>query len=220
MTVAKHLHLDVPRPLEVLFHQHIVVAEGRLRLATGRRQRLVEFRAFAHQAHALAAAARHRLEQHRVADLTGRPAQAFGRLIVAVVAGNQRHAGLAHDGLGGRLRAHGPDRGGRRADEHQPAIRAGFREAGVFGQESVTGVHGLRAGLPTGPQNALAVQVGFARRRGTDVHGLVGHGHVQHAASIAGLMITTEAMVAELPKKDEPMGGGDMGGMGCMGGMM
>ena len=36
-----------------------------------------------------------------------------------------------------------------------------------------------------------------------------------NAASIAGLMITTEAMVAEAPKKDEPAGGG-MGGMGGM----
>ena len=45
---------------------------------------------------------------------------------------------------------------------------------------------------------------------------------LQNAASIAGLMITTEAMVAELPKEDAPMGppGGDMGGMGGMGGMM
>ncbi|MGY0558688.1 chaperonin GroEL [Lysobacter sp. A286] len=44
---------------------------------------------------------------------------------------------------------------------------------------------------------------------------------LQNAASIAGLMITTEAMVGELPKKDEPAmgGGGDMGGMGGMGGM-
>jgi chaperonin GroEL len=43
---------------------------------------------------------------------------------------------------------------------------------------------------------------------------------LQNAASIAGLMITTEAMVAELPKDDK--GGpdmGDMGGMGGMGGM-
>jgi chaperonin GroEL len=41
---------------------------------------------------------------------------------------------------------------------------------------------------------------------------------LQNAASVAGLMITTEAMVAELPKKDEPgMPGGDMGGMGGMG---
>jgi len=40
---------------------------------------------------------------------------------------------------------------------------------------------------------------------------------LQNAASIAGLMITTEAMVAELPKKEEhnhmPPGAGDMGGM-------
>ncbi|MHB1588990.1 chaperonin GroEL [Metallibacterium scheffleri] len=44
---------------------------------------------------------------------------------------------------------------------------------------------------------------------------------LQNAASIAGLMITTEAMIAEAPKKDEkaPAGGGDMGGMGGMGGM-
>ena len=44
---------------------------------------------------------------------------------------------------------------------------------------------------------------------------------LQHAASIAGLMLTTDCMVAELPKDDAPaMGGGDMGGMGGMGGMM
>src|SRR5690349_4114870 len=43
---------------------------------------------------------------------------------------------------------------------------------------------------------------------------------LQNAASIAGLMITTEAMVSELPKKEEPMGGGHGGGgMGGMGGM-
>jgi chaperonin GroEL len=37
---------------------------------------------------------------------------------------------------------------------------------------------------------------------------------LQDAASIAGLMITTEAMVAERPSKDAPaMPGGGMGGM-------
>ncbi|MBS1270847.1 MAG: 60 kDa chaperonin [Gammaproteobacteria bacterium] len=47
---------------------------------------------------------------------------------------------------------------------------------------------------------------------------------LQNAASIAGLMITTEAMVAEHPEEKEESGGGmpggDMGGMGGMGGMM
>jgi chaperonin GroEL len=41
---------------------------------------------------------------------------------------------------------------------------------------------------------------------------------LQAAASIAGLMITTEAMVSELPKDDAPAMP-DMGGMGGMGGM-
>jgi chaperonin GroEL len=44
---------------------------------------------------------------------------------------------------------------------------------------------------------------------------------LQHAASVAGMAITTEAIVAELPKKeDHNHGGGGMGGgMGGMGGM-
>ena len=44
---------------------------------------------------------------------------------------------------------------------------------------------------------------------------------LQNACSIAGLMITTEAMVAELPKKEAPaMDPAAMGGAGGMGGMM
>jgi chaperonin GroEL len=47
-----------------------------------------------------------------------------------------------------------------------------------------------------------------------------------NAASVSSLMLTTETMIAEAPKKDSGMnaggghGGGDMGGMGGMGGMM
>ena len=42
---------------------------------------------------------------------------------------------------------------------------------------------------------------------------------LQNAASVAGLMLTTECMVAEAPKEETPMmpGGGGMGGMGGMG---
>jgi chaperonin GroEL len=43
---------------------------------------------------------------------------------------------------------------------------------------------------------------------------------LQHAASVAGLLITTEAMIAEKPEKKQPMpDGGGMGGMGGMGDM-
>jgi chaperonin GroEL len=41
---------------------------------------------------------------------------------------------------------------------------------------------------------------------------------LQNAASVASLLLTTEAMVAELPKDEKGMGGGG-GGMGGMGGM-
>jgi chaperonin GroEL len=43
---------------------------------------------------------------------------------------------------------------------------------------------------------------------------------LQFASSIASLMITTEAMVAELPKDEAAPAMPDMGGMGGMGGMM
>ncbi|GHC67831.1 chaperonin GroEL [Limoniibacter endophyticus] len=42
---------------------------------------------------------------------------------------------------------------------------------------------------------------------------------LQNAASVAGLLITTEAMIAELPKKDAGMPAMPGGGMGGMGGM-
>jgi chaperonin GroEL len=41
---------------------------------------------------------------------------------------------------------------------------------------------------------------------------------LQNAASVASLILTTDAMVAELPK-EEPAGGHAHGGMGGMGGM-
>src|SRR5580704_638246 len=42
---------------------------------------------------------------------------------------------------------------------------------------------------------------------------------LQNAASISGLLLTTEALVTELPEKDKPAPAGGPGGMGGMGGM-
>ena len=43
---------------------------------------------------------------------------------------------------------------------------------------------------------------------------------LQNAASISGLLLTTEAVITELPEKDKPAPGGHPGGgMGGMGGM-
>ena len=42
---------------------------------------------------------------------------------------------------------------------------------------------------------------------------------LQNAASVAGLMLTTEAMIADKPEKKKAGGGGMPGGMGGMGDM-
>jgi chaperonin GroEL len=42
----------------------------------------------------------------------------------------------------------------------------------------------------------------------------VTHAAMQNAASIAGLMITTECVIANKPEDDKKMGGGMPGGMG------
>jgi len=42
---------------------------------------------------------------------------------------------------------------------------------------------------------------------------------LQNAGSIAGLLLTTEAIITEIPEPEKAMPGGDAGGMGGMGGM-
>jgi len=42
---------------------------------------------------------------------------------------------------------------------------------------------------------------------------------LQNAASVAGLLLTTEVMIAEAPKEEEHSHGAPGGGMGGMGGM-
>ncbi len=63
--------------------------------------------------------------------------------------------------------------------------------------------------------NAATEEFGDMLKMGVIDPTKVSRSALQNAASIAGLLITTEAMVAELPKKEAPApaGGGDMGGM-------
>ena len=70
--VGEHLHLDMPGPQHESLQEQRVVAERGGRLPPRADQRLAQPRRVFHQAHALAAAARRRLDQHRVADLVGR----------------------------------------------------------------------------------------------------------------------------------------------------
>ncbi len=97
-------------------------------------------------------------------------------------------------------------------------IRQISENAGVEGSIVVGKV--LENTSPTFGFNAQKEEYGDMVQAGIIDPTKVVRSALQDAASVAGLLITTEAMVAELPKKESaPAGGGagDMGGMGGMG---
>ena len=67
--VGEHLHLDVPRILQVALDVDAAVREVLLALALRRLERPLRLGRLADELHALAAAARGRLDDERVADL-------------------------------------------------------------------------------------------------------------------------------------------------------
>src|SRR5688572_16381805 len=71
--IGEDLNLDVTRPLEVFLDVDAAVAERLLRLALGGVECVLDFSIAGHEPHALAAAARHGFEQHRVAQALGLP---------------------------------------------------------------------------------------------------------------------------------------------------
>ena len=76
--VGQHLELDVVGARDVALQDQALVAKGVLRLAAGGGERLGQLAGPPDHAHALAAAARGGLDQHRVADLGGLLGQQAG----------------------------------------------------------------------------------------------------------------------------------------------
>ncbi|OEE36736.1 chaperonin GroEL [Vibrio anguillarum] len=86
------------------------------------------------------------------------------------------------------------------------------------GEEDSVVANNVRAGEGNYGYNAATGEYGDMIDMGILDPTKVTRSALQFAASVAGLMITTEAMVTELPKKEAAMP--DMGSMGGMGGMM
>ena len=168
--VGKHLHLDMPGPQHKSLQKQGVVTERRGGLPSGGHQRLAQSRRVLHQMHALAAAARGRLDQHRIADI-------FGRRDELVVGqprpghpGHHRHVEGGDRVLGGDLVAHHLDRACRRAQEHHPGAFACGGEMGVLGKEPVARMDRLGSGARRRVQHLVDVEVALARRGGSQPH--------------------------------------------------
>ncbi|SIN21635.1 Uncharacterised protein [Mycobacteroides abscessus subsp. abscessus] len=164
--VGQQLDLNVAGTLHVPLEEHRAVRERRHRLARGRGHGSVEVVGRLDNPHAAPAATRARLDQQRVADLGAELAQLVGVQAGRVAARENRHARIGHHRLGRQLGTHRVDGIRRRADEHEPGVGAGPREAGVLRHEAVAGMHGVGAGEEGGGDHPVTVEVGL-RRRGT-----------------------------------------------------
>ncbi|WP_431224095.1 chaperonin GroEL [Serratia sp. L9] len=89
------------------------------------------------------------------------------------------------------------------------------------GEEASVIANNVKAGEGSYGYNAYTEEYGDMIAMGILDPTKVTRSALQYAASVAGLMITTECMVTDLPKEDKgDMGAAGMGGMGGMGGMM
>ncbi|MCT8517876.1 chaperonin GroEL [Glaesserella parasuis] len=88
------------------------------------------------------------------------------------------------------------------------------------GEEASVVARNVKDGNGNYGYNAATEQYGDMLEMGILDPTKVTRSALQFAASIAGLMITTECMVTDLPKEEKADLGAGMGGMGGMGGMM
>ncbi|MGN5110232.1 chaperonin GroEL [Aeromonas hydrophila] len=99
------------------------------------------------------------------------------------------------------------------------AMEAPLRQIVInAGEEASVIANAVKNGEGNFGYNAYTEQYGDMLAMGILDPTKVTRSALQFASSIAGLMITTECMISELPKKDAPAMP-DMGGMGGMGGM-
>ena len=154
--VAEDLHFDVARLLDVLFEVDAAVLEGLLGFLLGGVEAGLQADVVAGHAHAAAAAAGRRLDQHR--DSRSRRASCSGLGLVGRSARRCRARRARSASLGQLaglvLVAQPAHRLVRRADELDVAVAAHLGEVGVFRQEAVAGMDRLHVGDLGGADDA------------------------------------------------------------------
>ena len=99
------------------------------------------------------------------------------------------------------------------------AIEAPLRQiVANAGDEPSVVINAVKAGEGNFGYNAATGEYGDMLEMGILDPAKVTRSALEHAASVAGLMLTTEAMITDIPEDKPAMP--DMGGMGGMGGMM
>ena len=135
--------------------------------------------------HADAAAARGALQHDGIADAM-RLLQRRAGLFDQVAARQQRRLGARGEFARGVLQAEGAHMLRPRPDEFDPLDSESLGEAGVLAQETIAGMHRLRAGLLARRNHRLNVEIALRRRRRPEPHALVGGEHRRREAVRVG----------------------------------
>ena len=186
--VAEHLDLDVARLLQVFFQIDRGVAERRLGLVGGGRQRQHQIVGGLRDLHAASAAAGGRLDQHRKADRSA-------AIAIASSSGPTAPSEPGTTGMPSFLAvflasilspirrmcsAFGPMK-------MQIVVGEDFGKAGVLRQKAVAGMHRVGAGDLAGREQRGHVEIAVLRRRRPDADALVGEPHM-HGVGVGGRM--------------------------------
>ena len=127
----------------------------------------------------LSTATSHCLDHDRISNFLRLCRQRGVRLILTVIAEDDRNVGVVHDDLAEILDAHIADGVRRWTDEYQIVLFAHLTEFVVLREEAIAGMNGLRIGLSRCVDDLVLAQVTLQGSRWTDVDRFVGHAYVQ-----------------------------------------
>ncbi len=177
--VSGNLDFDVAGFRHELLHVHAIVAEGGPGFAAGGVPRVCGVLVVVADPHASAATTGSGLEHDRVPDFLGAGEGVFEAVEDAFAAGNGRHTGGGHRGLGGCLVAHGLDHLGRSPNELDVILGTHAGKLGVLREESVAGVNRIGIGDFRCRDDVGNVEVALGALRRANANRLVGETHVE-----------------------------------------
>ena len=177
VAVGEDLHFDMAGRRHQLLDQEATVPEGGFRLARCRVERLAQFGFGIDAPQSPATAARHGLDQHRVAERTTPLGNIGDRLYRK--SRKHRNPGALHAASRRILVSHQANGVGRRPDPAKARRHAGLREFRVLGQEAIAGMDGIDPCPPGGGKQAIGIEIAQVRRRRPQRHDRVDGAGVQ-----------------------------------------
>src|SRR6476620_7297010 len=173
MLVREDLKLYVMRIDNEFFNVDIRVAESLVRLQARGVIALYQASFMAGDAHSAAPSARHCLDHHRKADLSGDSYRFFLTLHRPIASRRNRNPRPASALASGIFVSHQPDGARWRSDKLDIAAGANLGEVAVFGEEAVAGVNRVHVGDLRSADDPIDFEVAFGTGRRPDANGFI-----------------------------------------------